>query len=191
MKFAESSAPSHRSEGKRASTTETEEAKPVVQFVHPTVCSLCVNCIAEVCGFASLQHCELLCTLLRQYGNSSLVKAICGYLEAGYSHLLRHGDNAGGREGNKLLVLSSSLLRAANLDSLNQSSESIKLTESVMESVVLLLYCDLVELRSAALFLSELAKVSYLYSYIIQLQYLRILVFLSYSNILLFYPWFC
>lgn len=134
------------------------EVKAAVQFIQPALCAACARCICEVCNSKSLRHSELLSTVLGLYGDKSLVESICSSLESEHSYLLkreRHTD-----PGSSLLVLCSSLVRAANLklEELSESEEA-RFTESVISCVVCLLYSELTAANAATLFLRSLAEV--------------------------------
>ena len=135
--------------------SEREEGKPsTTEFIQPTVCALCVKCISEVCGSKSVKHSELLVTLLELYGDKELVRSLYTSLESDHAPVVKQPS------GDKLLVLCATLLKSLDLKGLRDSSDNARrFTENVMECLVLLLYCGLVEKESIAMFFSELAKV--------------------------------
>ena len=137
------------------------DVKAAVQFIQPALCMACARSICEVCDSKSLRHSELLSTVLGLYGDKSLVQSVCSSLESEHPHLLKHEEQT--ITASSLLVLCSSLVRAAKLDleGLGQSDEEAQFAESVIGCAVCLLYSGLAEAGAATQFLRSLSEVSF------------------------------
>lgn len=125
-------------------------------YIAPTICSLCSNSIAAVSREVDPNHSQLLLTMVRLYANRTLVMAVFSSLESSHLQLLREyrGEKVLQK---KLLVICTVLSKAARLET--GLAEHPRFTEDIVESVLLLLKCDLVDTPSAGLLLAELVKV--------------------------------
>jgi len=136
---------------------QEDSSEHIVTFMWPAMCSVCAKTIAEVFLFAAESHSSLLLSLLHTYGdNKSLVKSVYSSLVANHPSVLLPAKSTSSDE-QKLLVICATLSKALSSERL--LSDSL-LTENVTESVILLLYCGLVDEDSAVMFLNELVKVS-------------------------------
>lgn len=125
-------------------------------FIAPTICSLCSDSIAAVSREVDVNHSKLLLTMVRLYANPTLVRSVFSALESNHSQLIR--EYRGERIlKQKLLVMCTVLSKAARLE--RGLREHAQFSEDVVEAVLLLLKCDMVDSSSAFLFLSELSKV--------------------------------
>jgi len=136
---------------------QEDSSEHIVTFMWPAMCSVCAKTIAEVFLSAAESHSSLLLSLLHTYGdNKSLVKSVYSSLVANHPSVLLPAKSTSSDE-QKLLVICATLSKALSSERL--LSDSL-LTENVTESVILLLYCGLVDEDSAVMFLNELVKVS-------------------------------
>lgn len=131
----------------------------VGDFVGPVVCAVCATCAALVYSSRSLQHSELLSSLLRLYGNRAFVKCLVSHLEGMRRSVSAWQPRAG--QQSMLMVLCTSLFRIVDFERFCSSEDSTRLAESVMETVIVLTYSGEVTEESASLYLSEVAKVCF------------------------------
>lgn len=126
-------------------------------FIAPTICSLCSNSIAAVSWEVDANHSHLLLTMVRLYANSTLVRAVYSALESNHLQLIReyHGEKLLKK---KLLVICTVLSKAARFE--RGLWDHPRFTEDIVEAILILLKCDLVDAGSASLLLTELIKVS-------------------------------
>ncbi len=126
-------------------------------FIGPVVCTICASCATVVCTSSSLAHSELLSSLLRLYGRDTLVRSLL-------SHMERTRDSVSvwqscAEQPSMSMALCSALFKIVDFEGLCSSAESVRLAESVVETVVMVMYGGGATEQSAALFLSEIAKV--------------------------------
>ena len=135
-----------------------EKTKQIREFIKPSVCTLCGNCIAAVSRDRDTNYSHLLLTLMQLYMDKDLVKSVFSSLDSNHHPVIvkQLGNNP---LKQKLLILCSVLTKSARLDALDP--ESATFTENILESLVLLLDSHLVDSSSAVLLLSEIVKVSY------------------------------
>ena len=133
-----------------------EKTKQIRDFIKPSVCTLCGNCIAAVSRDRDANYSHLLFTLIRLYKDKDLVKSVFSSLDSNHHRVIvkQLGNHPLKR---KLLIVCSLLTKAARLDALGP--ESATFTENILESLVLLLDGHLVDSSSAVLLLSEIIKV--------------------------------
>ena len=131
----------------------TESSK---QFMQPTVCTICADCIAAIVGAPDTNYSQLLLTLLRSFADKILVKSVFSSLDANYYYLMQtHKDRKTLQQ--KLLILCMLLAKAARLEEL--SVESAGFTESVLACIVALITFGEIGVDSASMFFEELCKV--------------------------------
>ena len=125
-------------------------------FIKPSVCTICGNCMAAVSKSPDTKYSHLLLTLTQLYRDQDFIKSVFSSLDSNHRRVIvrQLGSNP---LKQKLLTLCSILTKAARLDSV--SPESAKFTENVLETVVLLLDGHLVDSSSAVLLLNEIIKV--------------------------------
>lgn len=126
-------------------------------FIAPTICSLCSNSIAAVSWGVETHHAQLLLTMVRLYANKTLIRSVFSSLESNHSQLMREymGEKV---LKQKLLVICMVLVKGAQLgEGLDTHAH---FTENIVEAVLLLLKCDLVDTVSSCLYLSQLVQVS-------------------------------
>ena len=132
-------------------------------FVAPTICSLCSDSIASVTCSVDANHAQLLLTMVRLYGNRALVRSVFSAMESSHTHLLRDFRGEHHILKKKLLVICTVLVKAARLDEGCGGGQALRdhtdFTADIMESVLLLLKCELVDCDSSKLFLVEIIKV--------------------------------
>ena len=134
-----------------------EKTKRIREFVKPSVCTLCGNCIAAVSRKLDTDFSHLLLVLIGLYKDKDLVKSVFSSLDSNHHRVIvRQLGNHPLRQ--KLLIVCSLLTKAARLDKLGP--ESAEFTENILESLVLLLDEDLVDSSSAVMLLHEIVKVS-------------------------------
>ena len=134
-----------------------EKTKQIRDFIKPSVCTLCGNCIAAVSRDLDTNHSHFLLTLVRLYKDKDLVKSVFSSLDSNHHPVIvRQLGNHPLKQ--KLLIVCSLLTKAARLDQLGP--ESAEFTENILESLVLLLDDHLVDSSSAVMLLSEIVKVS-------------------------------
>lgn len=134
-----------------------KSAESSKQFMQPTVCTICAECIAAVVGAPDKNYSHLLLTLLRSYADKTLVKSVFSSLDANYYYLMQsHKDRRTLQQ--KLLILCTLLNKAARLNE-EMSLESSEFTEDVLACMVVLITCGEVDIDSASMFFEELCKV--------------------------------
>ena len=134
-----------------------EKTKQIRDFIKPSVCTLCGNCIAAVSRDPDTNYSHFLLILVQLYKDKDLVKSVFSSLDSNHHPVIvqQLGNHPLKR---KLLIVCSLLTKAARLDQLGP--ESAKFTENILESLVLLLDDHLVDSSSAVMLLSEIIKVS-------------------------------
>jgi hypothetical protein len=133
-----------------------EKTKQIRDFIKPSVCTLCGNCIAAVNRDPDTNYSHFLLTLVRLYRDKDLVKSVFSSLDSNHHPVIvRQLGNHPLKQ--KLLIVCSLLTKAARLDVLGP--ESAEFTEHILESLVLLLDDHLVDSSSAVMLLSEIVKV--------------------------------
>ena len=129
------------------------------EFIAPTICSLCGNSIAAISDSVNLNHSHLLLTMTRLYADKVLIKSVYSFLESNHNRLIKeHRGDLEKALKKKLLTLCTILSRASRFE--EGLLAHPKYTENVIEAMLVLLNCDLVNSESASMFLSELVKVS-------------------------------
>ena len=125
-------------------------------FIAPTICSLCSNSIAAVSWGVETHHAQLLLTMVRLYANKTLIRSVYSSLESNHSQLMPEymGEKV---LKEKLLVICMVLVKGAQLGEGLETHPHF--TENIVEAVLLLLKCDLVDTGSSSLYLSELVQV--------------------------------
>ena len=134
-----------------------ERTLQVRNFIKPSMCTLCSNCVAAVSRCQDNNYSHLLLTLVHLFKDQDFVKSMFSSLDSNHHRVIvRQKGHHPLRQ--KLLVVCSVLTKAARLKSL--SPESATFTENVLESLVELLDGNLVDSSSAVMLLSEIVKVS-------------------------------
>lgn len=93
--------------------------------------------------------------MCRLYANKTLIRSVFSSLESNHPHLIREYREEKLLQ-KKLLVICTVLSRAARFESI---TEHAQFTENIVEGIMLLLKCDLVEPKSAGMLISEMLKV--------------------------------
>lgn len=140
-----------------AAVPPDDEIRRIRDFIKPSVCTLCGNCIAAVSRGQDVNYSRLLLTLIQLYKDKDLVKSVFSSLDSNHHPVIvkQLGHHP---LKQKLLIICSLLTKAARLDEVGPDSATF--TENILESLVLLLDGHLVDSSSAVLLLSEIVKVS-------------------------------
>lgn len=134
-----------------------EKTKQIREFIKPSVCTLCGNCIAAVSQNQDTNYSHLLLTVIQLYKDKDLVKSVFSSLDSNHHRVIvKQLGNHPLKQ--KLLIVCSVLTKAARLNALGP--DSVVFTENILESLVLLLDNHLVDSSSAVMLLSEIVKVS-------------------------------
>ncbi len=126
------------------------------EFIAPTICSLCSSSISAVSMSVDTNYSNLLLTMVRLYANRTLIKAVFSSLESNQAHLIKEyrGEKILKK---KLLILCMILSKAARFE--KGLVDHPEFTANILETILLLLQCDLVDTSSSNSFFSELIKV--------------------------------
>lgn len=170
VSFAESSVRGDAASGvttdERRERREAASPEPslAVVFLSPAIGAVGAACVATICDTRSLEHSKLLSSILSLRGGEKTVSSIVVLLEREHPLLVRKGTSlptGQDSEESKLVFLCSSLVRAIRLEDLVVSTQDdrVQLAESVIESVVCLLFDELVGVTTAELFLGRIVQV--------------------------------
>lgn len=90
------------------------------------------------------------------YANKTLIRSVFSSLESNHPHLIREYREEKLLQ-KKLLVICTVMSKAARFEEI---AEHTQFSENIVEGIMLLLKCDLVEPKSAGMLISEMLKVS-------------------------------
>lgn len=141
------------------SNSVDERTVQVRNFIKPSICTLCGNCIAAVSRCQDTNYSHLLLTTVRLFISQDFVKSVFSSLDTNHHRILVKQKGSHPLR-QKLLTVCSLLTKAAKLDSLSTDTATCTFTEDILESLVLLLNDRLVDSSSAVMLLSEVVKVT-------------------------------